>query len=339
LATLVRILIFGAGAIGQFLGAKLALAGAQVHLLARPAVVDAVNQRGMLVSELNASSQAITGKVSASSDLPPGREFDLVLLTVKGGATTDSARTLAAGLATATPVISFQNGVENVSRIRQAAPTLNAIAGMVPYNVVQIAPGQIKRTSAGVLMVERSETTQHLADWCKRAHLDLELRDDMLQVQWGKLLLNLNNPINALSGQPLRAQLLDSGYRHIVAALQDEALGVLSVAGIQPAQVTAMAPTWIPRLLRLPTPFFRIIAARMLKIADDARSSMYDDRVAGRITEVDDLCGAVVRLARKHALGAPFNQALQNLVEHAPRGRWYSASEIQRAIRAGVNHG
>ncbi len=327
-----RILIFGAGAIGQFLGAKLANGGAQVHLVARASVVGAVNAGGMRVSELKDVEVSVQKGLSASELLSPGDAFDLVLLTVKGSATASSAEILSSRLAPGTPVISFQNGVENVARIRAAAPGLVALAGMVPYNVVQLAPGQIKRTSAGVLMTERVPITERLLQICRRAGLELELRNDMREVQWGKLLLNLNNPINALSGQPLRAQLLDRGYRSIVASLQSEALAALKRAGIQPAKVTALPPTWIPTLLRLPTPVFRRIAARMLKIADDARSSMYDDRLAGRVTEVDDLCGAVVRLAQAQGLRAPLNAAVQKLVENAPAGRWYSAGEIRAAI-------
>jgi|CXWL01.1.fsa_nt_gi 2-dehydropantoate 2-reductase len=329
-----HILVYGAGVIGQFIGARLADGGARVHLVGRATLVEAVNANGLGVSELDGSEHFVNGSLSASERVPTDVAFDLVLLTVKGTGTQVAALDLAAHLAPGTPVISFQNGVENVDRIRAAAPLLNALAGMVPYNVVQVAPGRIKRTTDGVLRTERVPITEKLADVCKTASLGLELRNDMREVQWGKLLLNLNNPINALSGQPLRAQLLDRGYRRLLASLQDEGLAALAAADLRPAQVTPLSPAWIPFLLRLPTPVFRLIAAPMLKIAADARSSMYDDRVAGRTTEVDDLCGAVVRLAERNSGTAPLNRALRELVSNAPSGRWYGAEEIRAAIGA-----
>ena len=114
--------------------------------------------------------------------------------------------------------------------------------------------------------------TAELLALCKNGALELQLRDDMPAVQWGKLLLNLNNPINALSGLPLREQLLDRGYRSLLAPMQQEALNALRHAGIHPARVTPLPAAWLPHLLRLPTPLFRFLAARMLRIAPQARS-------------------------------------------------------------------
>ncbi|MCB1611967.1 MAG: 2-dehydropantoate 2-reductase, partial [Xanthomonadales bacterium] len=149
----------------------------------------------------------------------------------------------------------------------------------------------------------------------------------------GKLLLNLNNPLNALSGLPLRQQLLDRRFRCLLADLQEEALSILDRAAEPVAQVTPLPPRWLPRLLRLPTWLFKPLAARMLRISPEARSSMYDDRLAGRSTEIDDLCGAVVRCAEGVQQQAPKNLALACLVRKAPTGRWYSAAEIAAALR------
>lgn len=324
-----RVLIYGAGAIGQYVGGMLATGGAAVHLIGRPPLVAALAGAPLKVIDLDANQRQ--AQLTASAAIPEQRDFDLAILTVKGPATAAAAADLGAHLPAGTPVLSFQNGVDNVARIRAAAPALVALAGMVPYNVVQIAPGQVRRTSDGSLMCARHPITERLQAVALRASLALTLRDDMRAVQWGKLLLNLNNPLNALSGLPLRQQLLDRRYRCLLADLQQEALAVLADAGEPVAQVTPLPPRWLPTLLRLPTWLFRPLAARMLKIGADARSSMYDDRLAGRPTEIDDLCGAVVRCAQAHAMAAPKNAALAALVATAPTGRWYSAAEIARS--------
>jgi 2-dehydropantoate 2-reductase len=162
----------------------------------------------------------------------------------------------------------------------------------------------------------------------------LDLHDDMRAVAWGKLLLNLNNPVNALAGVPLREELLDRGYRRVLADLMEEGLAVLVAAGVRPARLTPVPPAWLPSLLRLPTPIFRRLASRMLTIQPEARSSMYDDRLAGRATEIGDLCGAVVRLAEQQGQSAPRNRRMVELIESAPAGRWYGAAELRALLDA-----
>ncbi len=332
-ATEVDVLVYGAGAIGQYLGARLADGGLHVHLIGRAPLVRALAEHGVEVTDLDGTTRRVPeGQITAGetlADAPPAR---LVLLTVKSGATAQAAADLQAGMPAGTPVISFQNGIENAQRLRHGAPLLEAIAGMVPYNVILNTPGAPRRTSDGHLAVARTNSTEAWAPAFARAGLSLQLHEDLLGVQWGKLILNLNNPINALSGKPLREQLLDSGYRSIVADMQSEALQALAAAQIAPVKAMPLPPTWTPRLLRMPTPVFRAVAARMLRIDPLARSSMQDDRRAGRATEIDDLCGAVVRLAQQYGTEAPINQAIVEQVKTAPTGEYFSATQLRTAI-------
>lgn len=332
--TQVDVLVYGAGAIGQYLGARLAASGVSVHFVARSGVVTALRSHGLTVSEFDGREESIAAShIGASEDLASAPTPRLVLLTVKSGATRDAAVALAAALPAGTPVISFQNGVENAEVLARAAPQLDAIAGMVPYNVVQSAPGHVQRTTTGRLAAQRRPATEAWADAFARAGLALDLSDDFRAVQWGKLLLNLNNPINAIAGVPLRAQLLDRDYRFVLAALQDETLDLLQIARIAPARVTPVPSTWIPRLLRLPTPLFRLAAKRMLSIHPAARSSMYDDRVAGRVTEIDALCGAVLRLAQGLGRDAPLNHRLAEFITTLAPGEFWSGAMLRQRMR------
>ncbi|OYU46120.1 MAG: hypothetical protein CFE44_03825 [Burkholderiales bacterium PBB4] len=154
----------------------------------------------------------------------------------------------------------------------------------------------------------------------------------MQSVQWGKLLLNLNNPVNALSDLPLRTQLMDRDYRCVVAALQTEALRALKAAGIPPAKVATAPPRWLPWILRLPNSVFTRVAARMLRMDAAARSSMWDDFQQGRTTEIDDLCGAVVRLSQSQGLSAPANGAMCQLIVAHRRGQRMSGAELRAAL-------
>jgi 2-dehydropantoate 2-reductase len=329
------VLVHGAGAIGLYVGGLLARGGLAVHFVARSRIAETIRREGLTITDL-AGRRTVLGpaEVSVGEALADAPKSELALLTVKSSATAVAAAELGAALPAGTPVLSLQNGVDNPDRIRAAAPTLVTIAGMVPFNVVQEAPGKVRQTTSGRLGAARSTTTEMWARRFAAADVPLDLHEDMRAVAWGKLLLNLNNPVNALSGAPLREELLDRGYRLVLADLMEEGLTILAAAGIRPAKVTPLPPAWVPTLLRLPTPVFRMLANRMLTIHPEARSSMYEDRVAGRTTEIGDLCGAVVRLAEHEGRTAPRNRRMVELIESVPAGRYYAAAELRALLAA-----
>ncbi|MGZ5238370.1 MAG: ketopantoate reductase C-terminal domain-containing protein, partial [Caldimonas sp.] len=105
--------------------------------------------------------------------------------------------------------------------------------------------------------------------------------------------------------------------------------------GIRPAKVGALPPSLLPLVLRLPDPVFRLVAAAQLKIDPAARSSMSDDLEHRRTTEIDQLQGAIVALAARHATPAPVNLAVLNLVK-AAEARGAGSPRIGPAdVRAG----
>lgn len=309
--------VMGAGSVGCYVGGRLQAAGAEVHFIGRPRVLGALALHGLTLTDLDGGEVILPP--AQLQLLPRPRAAALVLLCVKSAATAGAAAELAACIPAGTPAVSLQNGVANAQTAAQAAPGLSWLPGMVPFNVAELSPGHYHRGTSGALAVQDHPALQVWLPLFAAAGLPLSLHADLQPVQWAKLLLNLNNPVNALSGLPLRAQLLDRDCRVVLAALQDEALAALAAAGIEPARLTSVAPRWLPTLLRLPTPIFRRAAARLLRIDERARSSMADDLALGRATEVDALCGAVVRLARSVGLQAPRNQALVALLEPGAR--------------------
>ena len=305
-------IVLGAGAIGCYVGGRLAAHGQSVCLVGRPHALAPLQAYGLRVSDLDGFDRQVpaTAMTLAHSlaQAAPGPD-SVILLCVKSGATAAAASELAAACAPGTPVISLQNGVDNVARIAALAPNLNVLAGMVPYNVV-LRGAHVHRATAGPMQWQRDAITERIAPVFNAAGLATVLPPDIRAVQWGKLLLNLNNPVNALSDLPLRQELLDRDCRRVFAALQTEALSVMACAGITPAQVTAVSPTVLPHVLRLPNWLFTRLARRMLQIDATARSSMWDDLEAGRVTEIDALSGAVVRLAAEHGMAAPLNKKM-----------------------------
>lgn len=317
------LLVMGAGAVGCFVGGRLQAAGADVHFVGRPRVLGALRSNGLTLTDIDGTRQVLPADaLHLHTEPPPGAS--LVLLCVKSGATADAARQLAPG----SRVLSLQNGVSNATRAAAAAPGSTVLPGMVPFNVAELGPGHFHRGTAGELAAQDDPALHAWLPAFAAAGLPLRLHADLRPVQWAKLLLNLNNPVNALSGLPLRAQLLDRDCRQVLAALQREALAAMARAGIVPAQIGAVPPQRLPAILRLPNWLFERLAARMLRIDANARSSMADDLALGRPTEVDAFCGEVVRLAQAHGGTAPLNQRIAQIVETDPRPR------SGRALRA-----
>jgi 2-dehydropantoate 2-reductase len=335
-----QFIIVGTGAIGGYVGGRLAAAsaqtGAQVAFVARARVADELRQYGLRITDLDGANLQTPGPalhvVSCLAEANPQAD-SVILLCVKGGSTVAAAQDIAASCPPGVAVLSLQNGVDNVARIRAHAPAARVRAGMVPFNVVQPGPGHWHRATQGDICLESADPCPRLAPILIASGLPVHLHTDMPAVQWGKLLLNLNNPVNALSGLPLVQQLQQRDLRRVLALLQTELLTALRRAGIAPAQIASAPPWLLPHIMRLPDWLFQRLAQRMLRMDPTARSSMADDLQRGRVTEIDDLCGAVVRLGALHGLPAPANARMVELVQHHKTGRSWTGAALLAALQ------
>ncbi|WP_207950639.1 2-dehydropantoate 2-reductase [Marinobacter sp. JSM 1782161] len=333
-----RIALFGAGSIGCYLGGRLLATGADVIMIGRPRLQALLTSTPLRVSDyqgLDASIQL--SDTEYTTDPAALANADLVLLTVKSAATEDAARAMAPHLRPGIPVISLQNGISNARRLAPLLPEQVVLAGMVPFNVLQRAPGHFHQGTEGHLMTARDASlSPALLETFARAGLPLDVRDDMDSVLWSKLLLNLNNPINALSGLPLKTELSQRAYRRCLAMAQRETLGLLREAGIATVKLTGLPMGLLPTLLGLPDWLFRHLARTMLAIDPLARSSMWEDLQAGRRTEVDWINGEVAQLAQSLGRDAPINRRLVALIRQAerePGGQW-SGDRLLQALEA-----
>lgn len=344
-----NIIVLGAGAIGCYVGGRLAAAGERVTLVGRPRTTEPLALSGLTVTDIQGFKAHVSAdlkpdsalqQISVASNLKLAcsnmgievSETNVVLLCVKGGATTAAALEIADCCPAGTVIVSLQNGVDNVARIAKVAPHMTALAGMVPYNVVMKTATHVHRTTMGKIYIEQSEVTTELVAKFNAAGIKTNLSNEIGSVQWGKLLLNVNNPINALSDLPLREQLLNRDFRYVFATLQLEALTAMKKAGIEPMQLAAVKPHILPMLLKLPNWIFTRLAKKMLRMDASARSSMWDDVQHGRTTEIDDFCGAVVRLAQQVGTPAPCNAKMCRLMATHTKGHRYTGRELRKAL-------
>ncbi|MEV5876957.1 2-dehydropantoate 2-reductase [Streptomyces sp. NPDC052101] len=331
-----RFAVLGAGSIGCHLGGHLVAAGYDVTLIGRTAAMAVLRERGLTLStSVRPPVHLSPDRLTLATGAEAAAGADYVLVTVKSAGTEAAARDLAAHLAPGTVVVSFQNGLHNPATLRAALPGRTVLAGMVPYNVVGSEPGTVHQGMPGRLMTEPDE---RLFAAFRAAHLAIEARTDMPEVQHAKLLMNLNNAINALSGLPLRDQLGLRAYRRCLALCQREALAAYRAAGVAPARLGPTAPGVTPYLLGLPDAVFRRVAAASLRIDAHARSSMWEDLQRGRSTEIDSLQGEIVALATARGLRAPVNARLVTLVREAEAApRTWPGAELYAELRAAHN--
>jgi len=335
--TALRICIFGAGSIGCYVGGRLLAAGANVDFIGRERLAGEIGAHGLRLSDYRGADLRVSAS-DARYFVDPRRaaDADLVLVTVKSAATAEAGRELANVIKPGTPVVSFQNGLGHDATLRAALPDAVVLAGMVQFNVVARGAGAFHQATDGELAVAQHAALQPFVADFERAGLPLHQSTDMATVQWGKLLLNLNNAINALSDLPIKEELSQRSYRRCLVLAQREALGLLDAADIRPAKLTSVPPHWMPHVLALPDALFRRVANAMIAIDPSARGSMWYDLHAGRLTEVDWLNGEVVRLAAKLGRAAPVNARLQALVHAAEQGgrRDWSGDELLAQLRS-----
>ena len=309
--------VAGAGSIGCFVGGMCAAAGRKVALLARPRVIQEIEQNGLRLTSFEGFEQTVASTRLILSEDPTTLFSDVgvVLVTVKSADTADIADIIAQHVPPDAVIVSLQNGVGNVAVLRARLPGRRVLAGMVPFNVVAPGEGRFRRATSGDIVIEQDEA--RTADRLSVPGLTMRASDNIDGVQWGKLLVNLNNALNALAGVPLRQQLAQRAWRRLFADQMTEGLAAIRAAGIRPVSPTPIPSNWTPALLRLPDPIFEALLGRTMKIDPQARSSMAEDLQRGRHTEVDYLQGVIVEIADRHALQAPLSRRIVQLIKSA----------------------
>ena len=340
-----KICIYGAGSIGCYFGGRLAATGADISFMTRPRMYSELSKTGLKLTDYLGNDLSISAnKLKLSQDPSIVSDADIIFVCVKSAATEQVAQTLKEYLVDQESdlkhkpyIISFQNGLSNVQVLKHFLPDLIILEGMVPFNVAALGSGHFHQGTSGAIHVKSFSSQQDLAQLFKKAQLDIVFEQNMLAVQWAKVLLNLNNSINALSKLPLKAQLSNHQYRQCLAMAQQETLDLLDLAQIKPAKLTAISAHLIPKIIGLPNILFKILSRKMLKIDPLARSSMQDDLIAGRSTEVDWINGEVVRLAHRLNTQAPVNELLIELIKQAEvSGAEYSIGAND--LKARLNH-
>ena len=332
-----RVAVLGAGSIGCFVGGAWQAAGLPVTLIGRERLAGDIRRHGLTLSDYSRWQVGLPpAQVDYRCDAEALADADIIVVAVKSGDTAQAASEIDRHGRDGATVISLQNGISNVEVLEQGLRGRFEIArGTVAYNVVYLGDGHFHKAVQGQVWTERRDATEELADRLGQGPAALKLSEDMLGLAWGKLLINMNNAVNALSGKSLVEELRRRDYRRVFAASIREGLRLLRRAEIKPAKVGPVRLDVLARMLESPDWLFNRVFFRMWAIDPTARSSMSDDLIAGRKTEVDFLNGELIRLAERLGMDAPVSRRIVALVHAAEAGAPPLAPEALRRAALG----
>ena len=321
-----RVCVFGAGAIGGYVAAKLAMAGRiKPAVIARGAHLDAILTRGLTLIE---GGDETTVRVEASADGADFGEQDYVLLALKAHSVGPALDAIAPLIGPNTTVVTMQNGlpwwyfyrhggalegtrlvaVDPDGAIWERLGPERAI-GSVVYQAAEVpAPGVIHhvggtRLSLGEPSGETSERVTALAAELVAAGLQAPVRTDIRAEIWVKLWGNLSfNPISALTGQTLEGIATDPDSRGVVRPMMLEAQAIAEKLGVR-------FPIAVDK---------RIEGARAVGAH---KTLMLQDLERGRVLEIDALVTAVQETGRLTGVATPVIDIVLALVRSLARAR------------------
>ena len=309
-----RILIFGAGAIGSVLGGLLAKAGQDVTLLGRARHLDQVRQQGLTVTGLWGTHHLRTLATALTvSELRQPETFDWVFVCVKAYQTAEAADALRLLLGPATLVCAFQNGLGNYETLTQRLPPSRVALGRIIFGA-ELEPGQVRVTvCADDVLVGApdpafpSEALDRLVDALRAGGIPARRHPAILTALWGKVLYNCAlNGLSTLLEVPYGRLPERSHVRCLMAAVIEEAYQIAAAhrVALEPPEASA---------------YLAVLFEQLIPATAAHQSSMLQDVRRGRPTEIEALNGALVRLAEPAGLAAPANALITRLVHAKER--------------------
>jgi 2-dehydropantoate 2-reductase len=303
----VRIVVYGAGAIGGVLGGRCFEHGADVVLIARGEHRSVIAERGLTI-ESPAGATTLRVPVVAGPDeldLEPG---DVVVLAMKSQDTLAALTALRGNVPVETPIVCAQNGVANERTALRRFPNVYGLCVMCP--AIHLEPGVVQASSApvsGLMDLGRwpsgsNEVAEALAATLSASTFSSVARPDIARWKWGKLLMNLGNAVQALCD-------LDPDAGPLVERARAEGIACLTAAAIDWVGPEEDAARRDGLLTTGP-----IAGAR--RGGGSTWQSL--SRSLGTV-ETDYLTGEIVLLGRLVGVPTPVNELLQRLMDEAAR--------------------
>jgi len=293
-----NILIVGTGALATLFAARLAQAGSQITMLGTwKAGLDALRKDGVRLVDANGNEHHFD--VQAIDDPGECRGINHALVLVKAWQTARAAEQLKECLAEDGLAVTLQNGLGNRETLIQNLGLSRVALGSTTTGATLLGPGLVREGGEGIISIEQNQALGPLEEALRSAKFNVNLVEDAQSLIWGKLVINAAiNPLTALLRVPNGKLLERPSAREMMGALASETAQVAEAEKIH-------------------LPFSDPIAAAeevALKTAAN-HSSMLQDVLRGAPTEIDAICGEVVKAAQKHNIDTPANWSCWKLVK------------------------
>lgn len=292
-----HILIVGTGALASLFAARLAQTGCGVIMLGTwKEGLDAIRENGIRLIDTHGNEDQFKVQATADPDDCLGTKHALVL--VKAWQTKRAAEQLSGCLGEEGLAVTLQNGLGNRETLISSLGVNRVAIGVTTTGATLLGPGLVKAGGEGPISIERNPALGPLEAALTSANFNVQLVDDALSLIWGKLVINSAiNPLTALL-RVKNGELLE----------RPAARAMMGQLARETAQVAAAENILLP--FQDPVGAAEDVARKTAA----NQSSMLQDVLRGATTEIDAICGAVVKAAEKHKLTAPANWACWQLI-------------------------
>ena len=293
-----NILIVGTGALATLFAARLSRAGYSVSMLGTwKEGIDALRTNGARLIDTNETEHRFDVHATDDPHECIGTNYALVL--VKAWQTERAATQLKECLAEDGLVVTLQNGLGNYETLVDKLGENRVGLGTITIGATLLGPGLVKVAGDGNISIERKQTLDPIEAALRSAQFNVQIVEDARSILWGKLVINAAiNPLTALLRVPNGELLHRPSARDMMEALACEVAHVAKAEGIE-------------------LPFNDPVAAAedVAQKTSVNRSSMLQDVLRNAPTEIDAICGAVVKTAQRHGIDVPANWACWNLIK------------------------
>ena len=295
-------LIIGAGAMGGLFGSLLMPCAPVTFFTTNAGHAEAINEGGMTLTDMHGRIRRMTARALTDPGLY-GRRADLILVCTKARSTGQAAGIARQVLAEDGLVLTLQNGLGNLERIQEAVGARRAAAGTTAQAATLLGPGRVRHAGTGPTVLAagpgQEDGIAAVADLFNRAGIPTTVTTDGDALLWSKLIVNVGiNALTALLRVPNGTLATVPECEAVMAQAVAEAVAVARAMGV-----------------RLPDgDHLERVREVCIRTAAN-RSSMLQDILAGRPSEVDVINGAVVRKGEEAGISTPVNRVLTQMIK------------------------
>lgn len=291
------ILLVGTGALATLFAARLSEAGHAVSMLGTwKDGLQALQEDGARIIDANGNEKKY--QVHATDNPNDVKDSKYALVLVKAWQTERAAHQLQTALADDGLAVTLQNGIGNKETLQSVLGVGRVSLGITTTGATLLAPGVVKVGGEGIISMEQNQASVKLEAMLKSAKFNLQSVSDAESLVWGKLVINAAiNPLTALLQVPNGELLSHPKARKMMGALAEETAEVAEAEHVHlPFENAVRAAEDVAR-----------------KTAEN-KSSMFQDVLRGAPTEIDAICGAIMKRGQKHGIKTPYNKACWTMV-------------------------